>query len=254
MFEMTKTKVIKVVQEEAKNITLDPKTIISAKAGEKFKKAQDAEHQVLKREHSQKAKRAMKLRKKRNFQVHNLFKFVDFGVTKLDELGLIIQKKKNTISALPAHVLEQAPSESLGRKRKHMELEPKIKMEWYSQSWSGFSCVIPSNGLNDQDPRECQFSLKLRKLIVEHPDQEKLKSKKMNWGIIEKKKNKIVVEFVISLGKRHERLKKIPKELRIQSALPAPALSLALELKLAGDGVRINLDGVIFNEKELGSS
>ncbi|GKA00295.1 hypothetical protein Tco_0672845, partial [Tanacetum coccineum] len=39
--------------------------IISAKAGEKFKKAQHVEHQVLKREHSQKAKRAMELRMKR---------------------------------------------------------------------------------------------------------------------------------------------------------------------------------------------
>ncbi|GJX09747.1 hypothetical protein Tco_0199606 [Tanacetum coccineum] len=44
MFEMTKTEVIKVVQEEAEKIRLDPKTIVSAKADEKFKKAQDAKH------------------------------------------------------------------------------------------------------------------------------------------------------------------------------------------------------------------
>ncbi|GKA24360.1 retrovirus-related pol polyprotein from transposon TNT 1-94 [Tanacetum coccineum] len=69
------------------------------------------------------------------------------------ELGPIIQKKKNTIvkdlmtslgkryerlkkildelgiqSALLAPVLEQAPFESLGRKRKHMELAPEIKV------------------------------------------------------------------------------------------------------------------------------
>ncbi|GKA69606.1 hypothetical protein Tco_0775670 [Tanacetum coccineum] len=158
IFEMTKTKVIKVVHDEAEMIGLDPKTIISAKAGEKFKKSQDAEHQVLKREHSQKAKRAMELRKKRandriKFQVHNPFKFADFGVTELDELWPIIQEKKNTIVkdlmtslgkrfkrlkkipkelgiqyALPALVPEQASSESLGRKRKHMELEPEIKV------------------------------------------------------------------------------------------------------------------------------
>ncbi|GJY47474.1 hypothetical protein Tco_0436537 [Tanacetum coccineum] len=36
-----------------------------AKEGKKFKKAQYAEHQVLKREHSQKVKRLMKLNKKR---------------------------------------------------------------------------------------------------------------------------------------------------------------------------------------------
>ncbi|GJT53429.1 hypothetical protein Tco_0988483 [Tanacetum coccineum] len=192
MFEMTKIEVIKVVQEEAEKIGLDPKKIISAKAGEKFKKAQDAKHQVLKREHSQKAKRAMELRKKRveqymwtmsnrlkpepiidvkihpktkpavitvyrnnvkrNFNVHNPFKFIDIGITELDELGPIIEKKKNTIvkdlmkslskryerlkkipgelgihSSLPL-VPEQAPSVSLGRKRKHMELEPEIKV------------------------------------------------------------------------------------------------------------------------------
>nr|GEV75360.1 hypothetical protein [Tanacetum cinerariifolium] len=46
------TEVIKVVQEEAEKIEIDPKTIVSAKAGEKFKKAQDDEHQVLRREHS----------------------------------------------------------------------------------------------------------------------------------------------------------------------------------------------------------
>ncbi|GJZ86453.1 hypothetical protein Tco_0658063 [Tanacetum coccineum] len=44
IFKITKTGVIKVVQEEAEKIGLDPKKIISAKAGEKFKKARDAEH------------------------------------------------------------------------------------------------------------------------------------------------------------------------------------------------------------------
>ncbi|GKE36485.1 hypothetical protein Tco_1459890 [Tanacetum coccineum] len=104
------TEVIKVVQEKAEKIGLDPKTIVSAKAGEKFKKAQD---------------------------VHSPFKFSDFEVTKLDELGPIIQKKKNTIvkdlmtslgkryerlkkipeelgiqSTLPAPIPKQAPSQS----------------------------------------------------------------------------------------------------------------------------------------------
>nr|GEY69730.1 hypothetical protein [Tanacetum cinerariifolium] len=44
MFEMIKTRVIKVVREETKKIGLNPKEIISAKASEKFKKAQDAKH------------------------------------------------------------------------------------------------------------------------------------------------------------------------------------------------------------------
>nr|GEZ74910.1 uncharacterized mitochondrial protein AtMg00810-like [Tanacetum cinerariifolium] len=54
---MTKIEVIKIVQKEAKKIGIDPKKVISAKAGEKFKKAQDAEIQVHKRQHTEKVKR-----------------------------------------------------------------------------------------------------------------------------------------------------------------------------------------------------
>ncbi|GJS49710.1 hypothetical protein Tco_0599831 [Tanacetum coccineum] len=65
LFEMNKPEVIKVVREEAKNIGINPKIVISAQAGEKFKKAQDVEHEVLKREHTLMAQRVMELKKKR---------------------------------------------------------------------------------------------------------------------------------------------------------------------------------------------
>ncbi|GKB54090.1 hypothetical protein Tco_0904843, partial [Tanacetum coccineum] len=104
MFEMTKTEVIKVVQEEAEKIRVDPKIIAIVQLGEKFKKAQDAEHQVLKREQSQKVKRLMELNKKR------------------------AEQYMWTISILPTPIPEQAPSQSSGRKKKHMELEPEIKV------------------------------------------------------------------------------------------------------------------------------
>ncbi|GJT36371.1 hypothetical protein Tco_0926790 [Tanacetum coccineum] len=61
---MTKTEVIKIVQEEAEKIRIDPKKVISAKAGEKFKKAQDAEMQVHKRQNIKKVKRMTELNKK----------------------------------------------------------------------------------------------------------------------------------------------------------------------------------------------
>ncbi|GJY37859.1 hypothetical protein Tco_0424223 [Tanacetum coccineum] len=48
LLAISKPEVIKVVQEEAEKIGLDPKKIASTKAGEKFKKAQDAEHQKKK--------------------------------------------------------------------------------------------------------------------------------------------------------------------------------------------------------------
>nr|GEU84719.1 retrovirus-related Pol polyprotein from transposon TNT 1-94 [Tanacetum cinerariifolium] len=190
---MSRPEVIKVIREEAKKIKINLKEVISTKAGETFKKAQDVKHEVLKREHTKKVKRLTELNErraeeymwtmtnrikpepisdvkihpntkpiiasvyrnndKRNFDVHSPFKFTDFRITELDELGPIIQKKKNYVvndlmislskryerlkkipeelriqSALPALVPEQVSSQTLGRKRKHMELEPKIKV------------------------------------------------------------------------------------------------------------------------------
>ncbi|GJS01065.1 hypothetical protein Tco_0317573 [Tanacetum coccineum] len=133
LLAMSRPEVIKVVQEEAKKIRLNPRKIASAKAGEKFKKAQDAEHEVLKREHSKKVKRLTELNRrraeeymwtmtnrikpepitdvrihsntkpivasvfrnndKRKFDVHQPFKFSDFGITKLDES----YKRKRTL-------------------------------------------------------------------------------------------------------------------------------------------------------------
>ncbi|GJY11512.1 hypothetical protein Tco_0379697 [Tanacetum coccineum] len=96
-------------------------------------------------------------------------------------------------SALPAP--EQASSESLGRKRKHMELEPEIKYEIFFtdvfgdqafQRWNEIhkvgvdslvSYLVMASMIKTQE--NVRFSLKLRKLIAEHPDQEKLKSKKV---------------------------------------------------------------------------
>nr|GEW87663.1 hypothetical protein [Tanacetum cinerariifolium] len=51
---ISKLEVIKVVCEEAKKLGIHPKEAIITKAGELFKKAQDAEHEVLKRQHTKK--------------------------------------------------------------------------------------------------------------------------------------------------------------------------------------------------------
>ncbi|GJZ73895.1 hypothetical protein Tco_0638041 [Tanacetum coccineum] len=178
---MTKSELIKVVHEEALKASIDPKILESAKGGQEFKIIQDAKLKILNREHSQKVKRQMELRKKRleqymwttsiiikpepiidvkiypnlkpvvltmyrgndrrNFDVYNPFKFVDFKVIKLDELAPIIDKKKNKIvgeliislgnryerlrkipekpgiqSALPPSAPEQASSQLSGKK------------------------------------------------------------------------------------------------------------------------------------------
>ncbi|GJT89216.1 retrovirus-related pol polyprotein from transposon TNT 1-94 [Tanacetum coccineum] len=265
-----KPKVIKVVQEEAEKIRHDQKKITSSKARKKFKKAQDAEHQVLKRYHSKKVRKSLELKKHkydsymwtinsrlkpepitdikihlktkpvvitvyrgtdgRNFDVHNPFIFGKFGISELDELREIIPKKKNVVvkdlmnslsqrykrirkilnelgiqSALPAPVPEQASSQTSRRKRKRMELEPKVKVHGLECNKSLPEGVLFVNNMVIEDPEygiffidvfvrtqeNARFFLKLRKLIANHPDQEKLKSKKvklealgykMDWG------------------------------------------------------------------------
>ncbi|GKB82076.1 hypothetical protein Tco_0948971 [Tanacetum coccineum] len=174
LIDMSKPEVIKVVQKEAEKIGLDPKKITSAKVGEKFKKAQDAEHQVLKRELTQRIKRLTKLNKKRtkqymwtmtnrikpkpitdvriypntkhvvlslyrnndkrNFDVHNPFKFTDIRITKWSNIH------KVGVDSLVSYL------------------------------------VMASNVKTEENER---FSLKLRKLIAEYPDQEKLQSKRV---------------------------------------------------------------------------
>ncbi|GKE18279.1 hypothetical protein Tco_1425856 [Tanacetum coccineum] len=141
-----------VIQEEATKVGVDPKILASAKGGQEFKKIQDADRLKPKPATDVKIHPNIKPEvltvyrgnDRRNFDVHNPFMFADFGITKLDELGPIVEKKKNKIvvelmislgkryarlnkipeelgiqSALPT--LVQAQSQSSGRKRKHME-------------------------------------------------------------------------------------------------------------------------------------
>ncbi|GJU33013.1 hypothetical protein Tco_1176602 [Tanacetum coccineum] len=256
LLAMSRPEIIKVVQEEVEKIGLDPRKIASTKAGEKFKNAQDAEHEVLKREHSKKVKRLIELNRrraeeymwtmanrikpepitdvrihpntkpivasvfrnndKRNFDVHQPFRFSDFGITELDKLGPIIQKKKNYVVkdlmtslskryerlkkileeigiqyALPALVPEQASSQTSGRKRKHMELEPEVKVPGLECNKSlpegddihmvGIDSLVSYLVMASmvKTKENARFSLKLRKMIVDHPDHDKLKSKKV---------------------------------------------------------------------------
>nr|GEU94064.1 hypothetical protein [Tanacetum cinerariifolium] len=204
-------------QPDVEKIRLDPKQIINAKAREKFKKAQDAENKVLQRQHIKKVKRPTEVNKKRaeqhmwtmsnrlkpepitdvkihpnskpavltvyrnndkmNFNVHNPFEFGDFGITELDELGLIIEKKKNYIVkdlmtslgkryerlkkipkelgiqfALPAPIPEQASSQSLGRKKKHIELKPENKVPGLECNRSLLECVPFVNNMVIKEP------------------------------------------------------------------------------------------------------
>ncbi|GKE19781.1 hypothetical protein Tco_1431293 [Tanacetum coccineum] len=221
MFEMIKTEVIKVVQEEAEKIRLDPKKIISVKAELRRKMVEQYMWTMsnrLKPEPITDVKIHPKTKPvviivyrnndKRSFDVHSPFKFADFRITKLDELGPIIEKKKNTIvkdlmesmskryqrlkkipeelgiqSALPS-VPKQALLISSQRKRKHMELDPEIKvlgLECNRSLPDGVPFVNNKVGVDSlvsylvmtlmvKTLENARFGLKLRKLIAEHPD------------------------------------------------------------------------------------
>nr|GEW81428.1 retrovirus-related Pol polyprotein from transposon TNT 1-94 [Tanacetum cinerariifolium] len=102
---ISKTEVIKVVYEDAKKLGIPQKEAIPIKASEFFKKTQNAEHEVLKRQHTEKLHSKTKPvvitvyrgTDGRNFDVHKPFLFRVFGISKLDELREIIPKKKNTV-------------------------------------------------------------------------------------------------------------------------------------------------------------
>ncbi|GJW48790.1 hypothetical protein Tco_0080436 [Tanacetum coccineum] len=189
LIELNKPVLIKVVEEVASDTGVDPSALRSKKGGQEFLKQQDVELKVHQREHVAKVKKSNELRKKRynmyvwnttnrlksekitnihihpntkpvaitvyrnndqiNFDVHNRFRFGDFGITQWDELSVIIPKKKNKVVGELMESLskkydrlevihvklgisptspspEQTHSLSLGRKIKELELEPEI--------------------------------------------------------------------------------------------------------------------------------
>nr|GEU98510.1 hypothetical protein [Tanacetum cinerariifolium] len=217
LLAMFRPEVIKVVRKEGKKLGIDPKEAISTKAGETFNKAQDAEHEVLKIGHSKKVKRLTELNRMRVeeqiWTMTNRIKPEPITDVRIHpNTKPIIAYKKNSVIidlmismskrykrlkkipeelriqyALPALVPKQASSQTSRRKRKHMELEPKIKvsglecipkMGRYPQGWNGFSCMYLVMDLMVKTEENARFSLKLRKLTTDHLDQEKLKSKK----------------------------------------------------------------------------
>ncbi|GKC27225.1 hypothetical protein Tco_1034519, partial [Tanacetum coccineum] len=139
--------------EEAEKIGLDPKAIKCAKAGEMFKKSQDAEHVILKRQHTKKVIKSLELRKHKydsymwtissrlklepitDIKIHSKTKTVVITVTlslwcicrRYERLKKILEEL-GIHSALPAPVPKQASSRSSRRKQKHMALEPKTRI------------------------------------------------------------------------------------------------------------------------------
>nr|GEV11569.1 putative ribonuclease H-like domain-containing protein [Tanacetum cinerariifolium] len=212
LFAISKPEVMKVVEEESKKLGIYPKEEITTKSSEKFKKAQDAEHDVLKRQHIElkpetitdikihlKTKPVVIIVVKgtdgRNFDVHKPFAFSEFGISKLDELKKIIPKQKNTVVQDLMNSLSQRLEYNQALLENVLfvnnmvieELEHEIFLtdEFGDQAFQRCS-DIDKVGIEAlvsylvaasmvQSPENARFNMKLKKFIVEHLDQEKLK-------------------------------------------------------------------------------
>ncbi|GKE95498.1 hypothetical protein Tco_1580353 [Tanacetum coccineum] len=174
LLAITKPEVVKVVRGEAEKIGIDPERITSAKEGEKFKKAQDAELKVLNKEKSEKLIKSLTLRK---------HKFENYMWTISNRLKL----EKITDVKIHPHTKPIVVTMYRGTNRRNFEVHNPF--------------AFGAFGITKLDePKE----------------------------IIPKKKNIVVKYFMNSFSRRYERIKKIPEELGIQSALPAPVPEQAL--------------------------
>ncbi|GKD19630.1 hypothetical protein Tco_1208788 [Tanacetum coccineum] len=203
LLEMSKLKLIKVVHEEAEKAGIDPKILASAKGGRKDLINMWTTSSKLRPEpitdvkiHTNTKPAVITVYRGTNirtFEVHNSFKFTDFRVTELGELGPIIQKKKNKIVSELMTSLGKSLPEGVPFMNNMVIEEPEYEMFFIDvfgdhafQRMSDINnfgvetlityLVMASNITTLENGRFC---LKLRKLIANHPDQEKLKSKKV---------------------------------------------------------------------------
>nr|GEZ56836.1 hypothetical protein [Tanacetum cinerariifolium] len=148
---ISKPEVVKVVCEKAKKLGIHPKEVITTKADELFKKAQEAEHEGLKRQH-------------------------------IEKLREIIPKKKNT--------MVKDLMNSLCQMYERWSDIDKVRMEALLSYLVAASMV--------KSPKNARFNMKLRKLIAEHHDQEKLKSKKVKLEALGYNMNRVLMHFLLS--------------------------------------------------------
>ncbi|GJV09617.1 hypothetical protein Tco_1351158 [Tanacetum coccineum] len=136
---MDKEEKIKQAEEESKLFTISNPEVI--------KKAQDAEHEVLKRQHTEKVRKSIKLRKHKfdnymwtinsrlkpetiiDIKIHPKTKPVVITFFRgTDGRNFDVHKPFAFALPAPAPAPEQASSKSSRKKRKNMELEPEIKI------------------------------------------------------------------------------------------------------------------------------
>nr|GEX06577.1 hypothetical protein [Tanacetum cinerariifolium] len=109
LIAITQPEMVKVVRKEAAKIGIDPERITSLKESGNITKLDELMEIIP---------------KKKNMVVKDLMN----SLRKRYERIKKIPKELGIQSALPAPILEQASSKSLRRKRKHIELEPEVKV------------------------------------------------------------------------------------------------------------------------------
>nr|GEW62705.1 retrovirus-related Pol polyprotein from transposon TNT 1-94 [Tanacetum cinerariifolium] len=165
---ISKTEVIKVICKKANKLGIHPKEAITSKVGKLFKKAQDDEHEVHKRQHTKKVRKSLKLKKHR----YDSYMWTVNSRLKLDHItGIKIHPKTKPV----------AITVYKGTNGRNFDVHKPF--------------LFRAFGISEFD--------ELRKIIP-------------------KKKNAVVKDLMNSLSQRYERLRQIPRELRIESTLPAP--------------------------------
>nr|GEW87313.1 hypothetical protein [Tanacetum cinerariifolium] len=182
--QMTKTKVIKIVKEEAEKMGINPKKVINAKAGKKFKKAQDAKMKVHKRQHTEKVKRLTELNKKRAEQYMWTIKRKRMELEpeiKVPELECN-QSLSEGVPFVNNMVIEEP---EYGKKEEANGTGARNQNQAF-QRWNDIQKVRVESLVSYlvmaamvKTPKNARFGLKLKKLIAEHPDQENLQSKRV---------------------------------------------------------------------------
>nr|GEU74021.1 hypothetical protein [Tanacetum cinerariifolium] len=159
LLAINKPKVIKVIREEAKKLRIHLKEAITAKA---VYRGFDG----------------------RTFDVHNPFAFGEFGIFELDELREIIPRKKNTVVKDLMNYLSQSD---------------QAFQRWSDINKVGMEAIVSYLAADSmvQSPENERFSMKLKKLIAEHPDQEKLKSKKVKLEALGYETNCVLMIYIL---------------------------------------------------------
>nr|GEU63662.1 reverse transcriptase domain-containing protein [Tanacetum cinerariifolium] len=209
---ISKTEVIKIVHEEAKKIGIHPKEAITTKAGELFEKAQDAKHEVLKRQHTEKVRKSLELRKHK----YDSYMWTVSSRLKPELITNIKIHPKTKPVVMTVYIGTDGRNlmfiNLFSLEHLHVELEPETKIPGLEynrdlpenvpfvnnmvieepeygifftdefgdqafQRWSDIdkvgmkalvSYLVAASMV--KSPENARFSMKLRKLIAEHPD------------------------------------------------------------------------------------